>query len=194
MIEDGVGGSGCVEATPGALDQAHAEEIVEGALDLENGGVWRLGVKGGNGDGVGGSGDDVEEMLEEEATMQRVGTILDQVSGLQSVGSVESNIRSVWSERLRLDLEDEGRGKGGMTVDGVAQEETIRLSGIRREQEAADSLSQEMVGSFQDGGFCMATFGGTVADEEAGDVALDELQVEICEEMGETHVGDAHMA
>ena len=31
----------------------------------------------------------------------------------------------------------------------------------------------------------MAAFGGTVADEEAGDVALDEALVEIGEEVGE---------
>ncbi len=40
----------------------------------------------------------------------------------------------------------------------------------------------------------MAAFGWTIADEEAGDVALDEALIEIGEEVREAHCGPAARA
>ena len=56
-------GSECVEATAGALDLTHTEEIGESALDLECGRMGATGVERGNGDGIGSLGDDLEEVL-----------------------------------------------------------------------------------------------------------------------------------
>jgi hypothetical protein len=71
-----------IEAASGTLDLAHAEEIVEGTLDLEGWGMGGTGVECGNVYGVSGCGNDVQEVLREETPMQGVGAVLDEVSGL----------------------------------------------------------------------------------------------------------------
>ena len=60
---------------------AHAEEVGQRALDLENGGMGRMGVEGCDRDRIGSLGDDLEEMLREELTVQRVGAMIDEVFG-----------------------------------------------------------------------------------------------------------------
>ena len=53
----GCGGE-TVEATGWTLDVAGVEEVAEGALDLEEAGVWEVIVKSGNGDSFGRCGDE----------------------------------------------------------------------------------------------------------------------------------------
>src|SRR5262249_55481798 len=139
-------------------------------------------------------GDDLQKMLGEEAAMERIGSVLDEVFGLQGVGTLDSDVRDHGIERALLDLEHESRGKSGVATLGVTEEEAIGLERVRREQETADRDSGEMVGAFQYGWSSMAAFGRTIADKEAGDVAFDEALIESGEEMGETEVGDAAAA
>jgi hypothetical protein len=73
----------------------------------------------------------------------------------------------------------------------VGQEEVIRLDGIRCEEKTADGDGEEALGAFEDGGSGMAAEGRTVADEQAGNVAFDEVLVEISEQMTEALVGPA---
>jgi hypothetical protein len=40
-----------------------------------------LGIEGGDGNGVGGVGDDGLKVLKKQATMQSIGTVLDEVAG-----------------------------------------------------------------------------------------------------------------
>ena len=76
------------EAPLWMLDVAGVEEVAQGTLDLEGSGMGRAGRKSGNRDGVGSLGDDCEEVLREELTMESVGTSLEQVSGLEGVGTL----------------------------------------------------------------------------------------------------------
>ena len=87
----GGGGEG-VEATGGTVDLAHVEEVVEGALDLEGGGMGGVGVELGDGDGVAGGGDELEEVLSEELTMEGVGTDAEEVGGFEGVGAEDGEV------------------------------------------------------------------------------------------------------
>ena len=66
-----------------------------------------------------------------------------------------------------------------------------KREGIRCEKEMADGLPAEAVGAFEDRGTSLATFGRTVANEEAGDVACNEVQPQVIKEVSETIVGPA---
>ena len=72
---------------------------------------------------------------------------------------------------------------------GMAQQEVIGLDGVRGNEETANGDGGEVVGAFEDGGSGVSAFGGAVADEEAGDVVLDEALVEGGEVVAETVVG-----
>jgi hypothetical protein len=76
-----------------------------------------------------------------------------------------------------------------MAAEGVTKEKTVGLHGIRGEQETADGGDEEEIGAFEDGGSGMAPFGSTIADEETGNVALDETLIEIGEQVREAHFG-----
>ena len=79
------------EATSWTLDVAGVEEVAQGTLDLEGSGIGRDDRKSGNRDGVGSLGDDCEEVLREELTMEGVGTSFEQVFGLEGVGTLDGN-------------------------------------------------------------------------------------------------------
>jgi hypothetical protein len=97
------------------------------------------------------------------------------------VGTLDSNVREVGIVRQRLDLEDESGSESCMAVPGMAQEEAIRLKGIRGEEETTDRDSEEVIGSFEHRGFGVPTFGMTIANEETGDIEFDKALVEISE-------------
>src|SRR5436189_3715155 len=115
--------------------------------------------------------------------MECVGTVLDEVTGRQLVTALDGDVRKVFGRLLYL--EPEGGAEGGVTTEGMAKAEMIGLHGIWGEQETADGGDKEEVGAFEERRSGMATTGRTVADEEAGDVALDESLVEVGEQMGE---------
>jgi hypothetical protein len=72
---------------------------------------------------------------------------------------------------------------------GVGEQVATKLEGIGSNQETAGSGREEVVGAFENGRASVTPFGRTVADQEAGDVAFDETQVEIGEQVAETLVG-----
>ena len=74
-------GGETVETTSWTVDVVVVEEVAQGMLDLEGGGMGRAGRKSGNRDGVGSLGDDREEVLGEELTMEGVGTSFEQAFG-----------------------------------------------------------------------------------------------------------------
>jgi hypothetical protein len=125
------------------------------------------------------------KVLKEEATMQGVGAVLDEVVGRQMVGAQYADVRKFGIGGLLMDLENEGGVEGGVAIDGLTEEKTFGLHGVLGQQKTTDGGGDEEVGAFEEGWSGMAAFGGTVADEEAGDVALDEALVEIGEQMGE---------
>ncbi len=82
----------------------------------------RLGIKGGNGDGIGGVDDDGLKVLEKETTMESVGTVLDEVASRQLVGARYANTSKAGMGVLRLYLENEGWLKCGVVALGMAKE------------------------------------------------------------------------
>ena len=66
----------------------------------------------------------------------------------------------------------------------VTEEKTVWLEGVVGEEETAGGGREEVVGAFEGGGSGVAAFGWAIANEEAGDVALDEVLVEVGEQMG----------
>jgi hypothetical protein len=81
-----------------------------------------------------------------------------------------------------------------MTTPGVAQEETVGLHRVGGEQEMADSKSGKVIGAFERRGSSMSASGMTVAEEEAGHVAFDELLIEVYQEMIEVSIGTSVFA
>jgi hypothetical protein len=55
--------------------------------------------------GVGGVGDEAEELLGEEVTAQDIGAVLDKVTGLEGVVAVEGDVWEVGMLEEGLDLE-----------------------------------------------------------------------------------------
>ena len=133
-------------------------------------------------------------MLREELTVQSVGSVLHKVSGLQAVGVPSNEVRQVGVVGMWLNLEDEGREEGAMVALGVAQKEVFGLEGVGGKQETADRDGGEEVGVFQDGWSGVAAFSRTTANEEAGDVAFNELLVEVEEQIAEAVVGATLLA
>ncbi len=90
-----------------------------------------------------------------------------------------------------LDLEGQGWGEGGVAGPPVAEKKVIGLHGVGCEQQAADGDGGEVIGLLQDGWSGLFAFGPAIADEETGDVAFNEAQVEVCEQVAEVLVSDA---
>lgn len=118
--------------------------------------------------------------MSEDLTMQGVGTVIDEVAGLQAVGAQDGDTRKVGIGRIWLDLEREGGGESPVAICYVAEEETIRLQRVGGEPEATLGEVLEMVRSFKNGRAGVSAFGRAVANKEAGDVVLDEMQLEVC--------------
>src|SRR5579859_6653110 len=76
----------------------------------------------------------------------------------------------------------------------MTQEETIRVQWVGREEQTASSDVGKLVGTLKNGGTSVSTSGWTIAGDDAGDVAVYELLVEICEEVVETLVGPTTLA
>ena len=53
-----------------------------------------LGVEGGDVDGFSDGSDELEEVLEEEATVECVGAVSKEITGLEGVGPVEGDGRN----------------------------------------------------------------------------------------------------
>jgi hypothetical protein len=88
-------------------------------------------------------------------------------------------------------LECEGWGEACIGRGDVGEQDAVGLEGITREEEVAGGDGVEVGTAFKDGRTSATAFGGTVADEEAGDVAFDEPLVEVDEQVVETFVGAA---
>ena len=160
-------------------------------MDLKGSGVGRTSVEGGDGDRIRRGGDDGQEVLGEDFTMEGVGAVFDKFLGLEGMGSLDGDVGKVGMVWQGLDVEFESWGKGGMTIEGVAEEETIGLEWIGGKKQTADGNGGEVVGFFEGGGSGVTAFGTAMAGEETGDVTFDEMLVEIGEEMGEALVGPA---
>jgi hypothetical protein len=151
-------------------------------------------VESGDGDGVRGLGDDLEEVLRKEATMEGVGAVVDEVFGDQVVGTLNGDVRKVGMVWERLDAECEGRSEGRVAGSPLAEKQAIGLHGVGGKEETADGDGGEMVGLFERGGSGLFAFGTTMAGEETGDVAFDETLVEVGEQVGEVLVGEAALS
>lgn len=84
---------------------AGLQEVFEGALDLEGGGVWGLGREGGCGDGFGGAGDNGIEVLGQELTMEGVGAPGEQVGGGEAMGASDGEMGEIGIGGQGLDVE-----------------------------------------------------------------------------------------
>ncbi len=58
----------------------------------------------------------------------------------------DTYLRKIRIFRQWLNLEGEGWGEGSVATFGVAEEKTIRLDGVGREEEATDGAGGEVVG------------------------------------------------
>ena len=153
-----------------------------------------MGVKIGNGQRVASSGEDVEEVLKEELTMESVGTSVEEVSGLEGVSAKDGK---VWKGRImgmRGYVELERGNEGGVTTESVAEEDVVGLHGGGGQEDATGRVGGEVVGALQDGWAGVAAFGVTGTGDEAGDGVFDAVLVEIGEEVTETLVGPALVA
>jgi hypothetical protein len=133
----------------------------------------------------------LEEMLRQELTMQGVGVVFDEIMGSQPVGTQEREVREVGIGRGWLDFEREGWGESAVAARCVTQEKTVGQERIGSEQEATGGQDLEMIRAFKNRWPGVSTTGRTIADDEAGNVALGEAQLEIGEEVAQTLVSPA---
>jgi hypothetical protein len=106
------------------------------------------------------------------------------------MGTKDGELSKIGVGGQGLDLEREGWGEGGARTMNVTEEEmVVGLEGIGSEEKLTESDVGEVFGAFEERWAGVAAFGGTVADEEAGDVVFDETLVEGGEQTMETLVG-----
>ena len=77
------GGGFGVEATGGTLDLLCADEIGEGALDLEWRGVGEVVIDASDGEWSVGVGEEAEDGFGEEATVEGAGVVFEEVLGVE---------------------------------------------------------------------------------------------------------------
>ncbi len=87
-------------------------------------------------------------MLKEEAAVECVGTVFDELTGRQLVGTQDRDVGEVGVGGVVLNLENEGWIECGVATAGMTEEKTIRLHGIMGEQQTAGCGSDEEVGAF----------------------------------------------
>ena len=116
---------------------------------------------------------------------------MEKVVELQAMGTLDCEVGMGGVTKEGLDLE--GERWSGRCVDGavMAQEEMIGEHGIGCEQEMAGRNGSKMVGAFEQGRSSQSATGRTIADQEAGHIALDKALIEVGEEMAEAFVGPA---
>ena len=78
-----------------------------------------------------------------------------------------------------------------MDTLGVSQQEAIRLHWIRCKQQTADGEREETLGAFEGRGSGMTAFGWTVANKQAGNVACNEMLIELGKQTPKTLVSPA---
>ena len=76
----------------------------------------------------------------------------------------------------------------------MTQEETIRVQWVGREEQTASSDVGKLVGTLKNGGTSVSTSGWTIAGDDAGDVIVDEVLIEVCEQVAKTVVGTTTLA
>ena len=148
-------------------------------------------------DGFGSFGDELQKMVAEEQAVEDIGARGHEIGGPEGVGAVEGEGRESGIGDVLLEVERERGGGSGLEAFGVGEEEGSglqgvvgsELEGVVGDEQTAHGNVFEASASFKDGRFGVATFGWTVADEEAGDVACDEVLVEFFKQIGETAVG-----
>ena len=111
--------------------------------------------------------------------MEGVGAVVEEVAGSQvwGPGLVKWGMLGLWDGE-GSEFKCQGRCERAVVVFDVTEEKAIRVEGVVCEEETASGSGEEVFGAFEGGGSGVAAFGGTVADEEAGDVAFDEALVE----------------
>ena len=146
------------------------------------------------GDGFLCFGDECQEVLGEEFAVQGIRALFHEILGLQAMDSLDGDVRVVG--RLGWNGEDEGGGERvAIVVLGLSQEEAVvGYEGVVGQEKATDCDGGEVVGFFEDGWAGVTTLAWTGANEEAGDVAFDELLVEVDEEVAEGFEGATLLA
>jgi hypothetical protein len=81
-------------------------------VDLEGRGMRREGIKGRDRGRLGGSIDDLKEVVKEELAMEHVRAFIEEVFGAQAVGAQDGDARKVGIVGSRADLERERWGEG----------------------------------------------------------------------------------
>jgi hypothetical protein len=109
------------------------------------------------------------------------------------MGTKGGDVRKIRVERVGQYVEGErgSQGQGGVVGVHVGEQEMIRLHGISCHEETACGDPLETFGTFEDGGTGEAAFGPTVAHDEAGDAAFEQVLIEIGEETAQASVGPA---
>ena len=106
---------------------ACAQEVGEGALDLEEGAARALLVEGRDGERGVGLGEDMQEVLGEELTIEHVGTVFQEVFGAEWVVALRGEGGHVEWRGGALNGEHERASEVGTTGLDVAEQETVWL-------------------------------------------------------------------
>ena len=72
-------------------------------------------------------------MLGEDLMMEGVGSVVEEVAGLDGVGADRGYFWDVGIFGYGLDLNGKGWGEGGVSTECVAEEDVVGLDGIRCE-------------------------------------------------------------
>lgn len=88
------------------------------------------GVEGGDGYGIGGVGDELEKVLREEAAMETLWAMGEEIMGLEGVGTLEGNGGDLGIVWMTMYLEDESRGESCVGTLGMSEQEVRRIDGI----------------------------------------------------------------
>src|SRR5262249_55203242 len=92
--------------------------------------------------------DDGFEVFAEQAAVQRVGAVCEEILTNEGMGAKDTDVGDggvLWG---RLDCEDEGGGESGTMAGDMGEEELVGLHGVRGEQEATGGGDGEVIGFF----------------------------------------------
>jgi hypothetical protein len=110
-------------------------------------------------DGISCRVDELEKMRDQEAAMECIGAMGEEVTAGERMGTLKGDASDGWRVWVVLDLEDESGSERRMTIRYVGEQEAIRLHGINCCEQTAGSGFSKPLRSFEHRWSSMAAFG-----------------------------------